>query len=302
MAQEDPTALPTDATDARIMIALVQMTACKSVEDNLAFLVSHIEEAAERGARYVLTPENSLLMDLDAERVHKIAASETYAQAFDALYSLARRLNIWLHIGATPVVVDDALKKASNAADEGPLLVNRSFVIGPDGQMRDFYDKIHMFDVQLPDGEHYCESANFRPGDRAVVVGTDFARLGLSVCYDLRFPGLFRQLAQAGADILTVPAAFTAYTGRAHWEVLLRARAIETGCFVIAAAQTGDHETGRSTYGHSLVAAPWGDVLLDAGDQPGVFMAELDLQLLYEARSKVPSLRHDRPFHMVAPL
>ena len=285
-----------------ITIALVQMTASKSVESNLTFLETHIRKAAEQGAQYVQTPENSLLMDLDGERVRQVVNSDLYHQGLERLFALAKEHQIWLHIGASPVMVDHASAQPEDDQKSVPQLANRSFVVGPDGRVRDFYDKIHMFDVQLPGGEHYRESTNYLSGERAVVVETDFARLGLSICYDLRFAGLYRQLAQAGAEIIAVPAAFTAYTGKAHWHVLLRARAIETGCFVVASAQTGLHETKRETFGHSLVIAPWGDVVLDSGPQAGVFMTKIDLQQVHEARSQVPSLRHDRPFEVDAPL
>ena len=283
-------------------VALVQMTATKSVETNLAFLETHIGKAAALGARYVQTPENSLLMDLDSERVARVVESDLYRHGLERLFALAKEHNIWLHIGGTPVLVDQTASQQDNDQPAAPHLANRSFVVGPDGQVRDFYDKIHMFDVQLQGGEHYRESQNYRAGARAVVVETDFVRLGLSICYDLRFAGLYRQLAQAGAEVIAVPAAFTAYTGKAHWHVLLRARAIETGCFVVASAQTGTHETGRDTFGHSLVVAPWGDIVLDAGAEAGVFMAQLDMQQIRDARGQVPSLRHDRPFDVDAPL
>ena len=291
--------LTSTGTSQTLPVALVQMTATKSVETNLAFLETHICKAAALGARYVQTPENSLLMDLDGERVARVVESDLYRHGLERLFALAKELNIWLHIGGTPVLVDQTISQESTDQSAVPQLANRSFVIG---QMRDFYDKIHMFDVQLQGGEHYRESQNYKAGKRAVVVETDFARLGLSICYDLRFAGLYRQLAQAGAEMIAVPAAFTAYTGQAHWHVLLRARAIETGCFVVACAQTGTHETGRDTFGHSLVVAPWGDVVLDAGAEAGVFTAQLDLQQIRDARGQVPSLRHDRPFEVDAPL
>ncbi len=281
-------------------VALIQMTSSKSVEDNLAFLDTHICKAADMGATYILSPENSLIMDLDTQRITDIVRSEAYAQALDHLAGLAIIHRIWLHIGATPVALN-----GEQLEGEGPqpLLANRSLLIGPDGLVHGAYDKIHMFDVRLPGGETYCESMSFKPGERGVVVDCDFAtegmtRVGMTICYDLRFAGLFRQLAKAGCDIITVPAAFTQFTGKAHWHVLLRARAIETGCFILASAQTGLHQTGRETYGHSLVVAPWGEVLLDAGVETGVFSAQLDLKKIGQARSNVPSLDHDRVFKM----
>jgi len=276
-------------------VALIQMTSSKSVEDNLAFLDDHICQAALLGATYVLSPENSLIMDLDTQAIVDAVRDETYLQALDHLFGLAKKHQIWLHIGATPVLLAD-----EQVETEGPqpLLANRSLLIGPDGLVRNSYDKIHMFDVQLPGGETYCESQSFKPGDQSVMVDCGFAKLGMTICYDLRFAGLYRQLAQAGCDIITVPAAFTQFTGQAHWHVLLRARAIETGCFVLASAQTGLHQTGRETYGHSLVVAPWGEILLDAGVETGVFHTQLDLQQIDQARSNVPSLNHDRVFKM----
>ena len=184
---------------------------------------------------------------------------------------------------------------AVRTGDPDGRLANRSFLIDPDGGIAARYDKIHMFDVEVSERETWRESQGFRPGTRAVVAQTPFAVLGLAICYDLRFPHLFRTLAQAGAQVLLVPAAFTRPTGEAHWEVLLRARAIETGCFVLAAAQTGEHASGRLTHGHSLAVAPWGEVLADAGREPGVTLVDLDLAQVDEARRRIPALGHDRP-------
>lgn len=284
--------------DNLVHVALIQMTSSKSLDDNVAFLETHIEHAARAGAHYVLSPENSLLMDLDASRVADITGGQAYRQALDHLFEVARLNKVWLHIGATPV----RLEGGDLTNGQSPGLANRSFLIGPDGSVQDTYDKIHMFDVRLPDGEHYWESKNYKSGTRAVVTDCQFAKVGMTICYDLRFATLFRQLAQAGAQMISVPAAFTQYTGKAHWHVLLRARAIETGCFIVASAQTGLHETGRQTYGHSLIVSPWGEVILDAGEACGMFHAELDLAQIEQARAQVPSLQHDKPFDIDASL
>lgn len=281
-----------------INIALIQMTSSKVLDQNLEFIETHVRDAAAAGATYVLTPENSLIMDLDGRSVARVAASDDYKACFQSLSDLARDLHVWLHIGSTPVYLGKDKSEESRQA----FLANRSILIGPNGQEVDFYDKIHMFDVSLPDGETYRESRHYRPGTRAVVVDCGFARIGMSVCYDLRFAPLYRQLAQAGAEMITVPAAFTQITGAAHWHVLLRARAIETGCFILASAQTGLHDTGRGTFGHSLIVAPWGEILLDAGVDVGAFLTPLDLSLIGEAREKIPALQHDRPFNMDTPL
>jgi deaminated glutathione amidase len=203
---------------------------------------------------------------------------------------LARELKIWLHIGSMAVAV---------GADR---LANRGFLISPAGVVVATYDKIHMFDVQLPNGEIYRESKNYRPGNEAVLADLPWGRLGMTICYDLRFAALYRSLAQAGADLLAIPSSFTVPTGKAHWHVLMRARAIETGCFVMAAAQGGLHEAGRSTFGHSLIIAPWGEIIAEArGDEPGIVVADIDVAKVAEARGRVPSLQHDQAFQLRQP-
>lgn len=286
-----------------LKVGLVQMTSAKSLEVNAAFLDEAIRAAAAEGADYILTPENSLLMDLDGARVAEITGSEAYKAALEDLHRLAGELKVTLHIGATPVLADGSAGGAvggavgANAGETaGRKLQNRSYLIGPDGVCLGQYNKIHMFDVELPGGETYRESATYLPGQQAKVVACDAGRIGLTICYDLRFAALYRALAQAGAEMITVPAAFTAYTGKAHWHVLLRTRAIETGCFILAAAQTGTHETGRATFGHSLIVSPWGEVLLDAGAEPGVSTVMIDFAEIETARRAVPSLKHDRDF------
>jgi predicted amidohydrolase len=270
--------------------ALVQLTVTDDPAANLPVTVGLVRQAAAGGAGLVLTPECTNL--LSSSRAHM--AATLHAEADDptlsALRNEAARAGIWLLAGSLGLRTEDA---------DGRF-ANRSLLIAPDGSIAARYDKIHMFDVNVSETEVYRESASYRPGDRAVVAQAGDVTLGLTVCYDLRFPHLHRALAQAGAQVLTVPAAFNHITGAAHWEVLLRARAIETGCFVLAPAQTGFHaEThgrGRRTHGHSLAVAPWGEVLADGGTEPGVVFAELDLARVAAARHRIPSLSHDRPF------
>ncbi|MFN4170989.1 MAG: carbon-nitrogen hydrolase family protein [Pseudorhodobacter sp.] len=272
-------------------LALAQLNVTDDPALNLPGTVALVQQAAAEGAQFVLTPEcsNALSSDRAFQRAHFHHEEDDPTLA--ALREAAARAGIWLLIGSLGLLTRDA---------DGRF-ANRSFLIAPDGGIAARYDKIHMFDVNVSEAEVYRESAGYRPGTQAVVAETPFARIGMTVCYDLRFPALHRHLAQAGAQILTVPAAFNHITGAAHWHVLLRARAIETGCFVLAPAQTGFHpETsggkGRRTYGHSLVVTPWGEVLADAGTEPGLTFAELDLAEVDRARARIPSLSHDRPF------
>ncbi len=270
---------------------LVQLTVSDSPAVNLPGTLALVREAAAGGADFVLTPEctNGLSSSRDHQR--QVFAHEAQDQTLPALQAEAKDLGIWLLIGSLALLTHDP---------DGRF-ANRSFLIAPDGTIFARYDKIHMFDVDVSPTESYRESAGYRPGDVAVLAETPFGRVGMTVCYDLRFPHLFRRLAQAGAQILTVPAAFNHITGAAHWEVLLRARAIETGCFVLAPAQTGFHPEahgkGRKTHGHSMVIAPWGEVLADGGTEPGVTFAEIDLASVESARSRVPSITHDRGFN-----
>ncbi|QDL92033.1 carbon-nitrogen hydrolase family protein [Paroceanicella profunda] len=269
---------------------LLQLTASDDPRQNLEVTEALLREAAAGGAELVLTPEVTNIISSSRAHQHEVLRREADDLTLARLRAVVAELGVWLLIGSL------ALK----TGDDDGRFANRSFLIGPDGGIRARYDKIHMFDVTLTDGESYRESAGFRPGEALVCADTPWGPLGMTVCYDLRFPALYRALAQAGARLLTVPAAFTVPTGRAHWEVLLRARAIETGCFVLAPAQCGTHpgggETPRRTWGHSLVVAPWGEVLADAGEAPGVTLVDLDLALVDSARRKVPSLQHDRPF------
>lgn len=269
---------------------LVQLTVGDDPAANLPLTLAGIRSAVAGGAGFVLTPECTNGLSSDRAHQRAVFRHEEEDPTLAALQDEAARSGIWLLIGSLGVLTHDA---------DGRF-ANRSFLIGPDGQVAARYDKIHMFDVNVTATEVYRESSAYRPGDRAVLVQTPFARVGMTVCYDVRFPHLYRRLAQAGADILTVPAAFNHLTGQAHWETLLRARAIETGCFVLAPAQTGFHPErggkGRRTHGHSLVIAPWGEILADAGQEPGVILADLDLSQVATARGRVPSLRHDRAF------
>ena len=271
---------------------LVQLTVGDDPEANLVETVALVRAAATGGAQLVLTPECTNL--LSSNRAHQQAT--LHPQASDptlaALRTEAKAAGIWLLIGSLGLRTDDP---------DGRF-ANRSFLIGPDGAIVATYDKIHMFDVNVSESEIYRESSAYRPGTTAVLAETPLGRIGMTVCYDVRFPHLYRRLAQAGAQILTVPAAFNHITGQAHWDTLLRARAIETGCFVLAPAQTGFHpETltggkGRRTHGHSLAIAPWGEVIADAGTDTGVTFAQIDTDAVTRARARVPSLTHDRTF------
>jgi predicted amidohydrolase len=265
-------------------IALFQ--SCTGIDPaaNAQALVAAIGEAADGGAAMLFTPEMSGLLDRDAERASANLRTEEADEVLAACREAASRHGLWLHLGSLAVRTDEQ------------KLANRTFVIDPTGAVRARYDKIHLFDVDLPTGESWRESAVYRPGDGAVVVdGTPVGRLGLAICYDLRIPALFSRLAEAGAETVAVPAAFTVPTGRAHWEVLLRARAIEAGAFVVAAAQSGRHADGRETYGHSLVVSPWGEVLLDMGDSVRVGFADIELSRVEDVRRRIPSLSHRRP-------
>jgi deaminated glutathione amidase len=271
-------------------VGLVQLTVIDDPAANLPVTVDFVRQAAAGGAGFVLTPE--LTNGLSSSRAHQrgVFRHEDDDQTLASLRAEAKAAGIWLLIGSLGLLTEDA---------DGRF-ANRSFLIAPDGSVAARYDKIHMFDVNVSATEVYRESEGYRPGGNAVVVDAGFARIGMTVCYDVRFPSLYRRLAQGGAQVLTVPAAFNHITGAAHWETLLRARAIETGCFVLAPAQTGFHAEahgkGRKTHGHSLAIAPWGEILADAGTEPGVTLVDLDLTKVAEARGRVPSLSHDRSF------
>jgi predicted amidohydrolase len=257
---------------------------------NLDAAVKLIEEAKNAGADYVQTPEMTNIMEVSREKLFNTIAPEETDISLAALRDLARKLSLYIHVGSL------AIKVSPDKA------ANRAFLIDPKGEIAARYDKIHMFDVDLADGESYRESRNYRAGELAVVTDLPWARFGISVCYDLRFPSLYRALAEAGSSVLTIPSAFTRQTGEAHWHVLMRARAIENGCFVLAAAQGGTHENGRETFGHSLVVDPWGRVIAEGGTEPGVIMAEIDPAAVAAARARVPSLQHGRRFEIVKPM
>ena len=269
---------------APFRVALVQMTAGNELAANIPMAEALIDEAAKGGADLICTPEVTSLMERRVKSSLAQCVAEEDDPALKAFRAKAESLGKWLAIGSLPIKIAD------------DRLANRSFVIAPSGEIAARYDKIHMFDVNLPDGETIRESKAYQPGTKAVLADLPWGRMGLSICYDLRFAGLYRHLAQAGASFLSVPAAFTRITGEAHWHVLLRARAIETGCYVFAAAQCGDHADGRKTFGHALVVAPWGEVLADGGSEPGVCFADIDPARVGEARERIPALSHDRRF------
>ena len=266
-------------------VALLQTSSGIDPAANARALVAGLKGAAAGGAAIAFTPEMTGLLDRDRARAAGSIAGEADDVVLAAARAAAARLGLWVHLGSL----------ALRPGGDDTRYVNRGIVIDDTGAIRARYDKLHLFDVDLATGGSWRESAAYAPGTGSVVAETPAGRLGLSICYDLRFPDLYRALSDAGAEILAVPAAFTVPTGEAHWHVLLRARAIEAGCFVIAAAQTGTHEDGRTTYGHSLVIDPWGEVLLDMGDAPGVGFAEIDLARLHEVRDRIPALRHRRP-------
>lgn len=263
-------------------LACVQTNSGNEVLPNVERAAALIREAASAGADIVMLPEVVSLMETRSKIVFERTAYEERDQALPAFCSLAIELGIWLHAGSLPIKLSDT------------KIANRSFLINPHGDISARYDKIHMFDVDLPGGESYRESKNYQPGEKSVVADLPWGKLGLSICYDLRFAYLYRALAHAGATFLCVPSAFTRVTGEAHWHVLLRARAIETGCFVFAPAQTGTHANGRETYGHSLIVNPWGEVLADGGEDEGIISATIDPSEVDAARQKIPSLGHDR--------
>ena len=270
--------------------ALLQLCSSDAPSENLAATAALVEQAAAEGAGFVLTPEVVNCVSTSRRHQHAVLQPEPCDPTLAALRDSAAKRGIWLLIGSLALKTPEA----------GNRLANRQFLIDPAGEIRARYDKIHMFDVAITPQETYRESASYRPGDRAVVAQTAFAAVGMSICYDLRFAYLYRALAQAGAEVLVVPAAFSPITGAAHWHSLLRARAIETGCFVLAPAQCGQHRahrgSARKTYGHSLAVSPWGEVLGDGGDAVGITYADIDLAHVQQVRRQVPALSHDRAF------
>lgn len=265
-------------------VACVQTNSGPEVGPNLATAAALVREARERGADFITLPENVALFEPRRTKLLEKAEPQDNHAALAAFRDLARETGAWILVGSLAVKLG------------GDKIANRSFLLDGHGHIVASYDKIHMFDVTLPSGESYRESATFAPGQAAVVASTPWGKLGMSVCYDVRFAALYRALAEAGAEILTVPSAFTRTTGQAHWHVLLRTRAIETGCFVVAAAQWGSHAQGRQTFGHSLIVDPWGEVLSDGGEAVGVTLARIDTARVAEVRRMVPSLIHGRPF------
>lgn len=262
--------------------ACVQVNAQREVEDNITRTADLIRAARDAGADFIAMPENVVMMGHRSKDIRGLSMPESEHTGLAAFRKLARETGAWLLPGSLGISADDG------------RVHNRSYLIDASGSIVARYDKVHMFDVDLPSGESYRESKNFKPGDRSVIAETPWGLMGLTICYDVRFPHLYRTLAKAGASFLTVPAAFTKTTGTAHWHVLLRSRAIETGCYVIAPAQCGTHPGERKTYGHSLIVSPWGEVLADGGEEPGFVIAEIDPAKVDEARHMVPSLTHDR--------
>jgi deaminated glutathione amidase len=273
----------------KFRVGLIATRSGRHPGENLAAALELIRDAKAQGADFVQTPEMTNIMELGRNLFAAIVPEEEDA-TLAAFRNAARELKLFINVGSL------ALKVSAEKA------ANRSFLIDPEGEIVARYDKIHMFDVDLPGGESYRESRNYRPGELAVVADLPWGRLGMTICYDLRFPALYRALAEAGASFLSIPSAFTRRTGEAHWHALMRARAIENGCFVFAAAQGGVHENGRETYGHSLVVDPWGRVLAEGATEPGVVLADVDPAEVAAARARIPSLQHGRRFEVVAPL
>jgi len=276
----------TPSPERRFRAGLVQLRSGRSMAANLERAEALVRRAAQGGAVYVQTPENTAIMELKPELVLRAAQTEDESVALAKLRALAAELGIFLHIGSLAIKLDET------------RVANRSYLIDPKGGIAARYDKLHMFDVDLAGGESHRESSHCRPGATAVVADLPFGRLGLSICYDLRFPQLYRALAMSGAEFIAIPSAFTKQTGEVHWHVLTRARAIETGAFVLAATQGGLHENGRATYGHSLIVSPWGEILAETGEEPGVIFADIDLAASAEARARIPALKAGREFEV----
>jgi deaminated glutathione amidase len=278
------------AKSSAFKVALIAMRSARDPQANLNTVLAAIDQAKRAGADYVQTPEMTNIMEVRRDRLFANIVADESDPTLATLREVARKLAIYIHVGSL------AIKASSEKA------VNRSFLIDRKGEVAARYDKIHMFDVDLAGGESYRESNTYRAGELAVLCDLPWGRLGLTVCYDLRFPALYRALAEAGASFFAIPSAFTRQTGEAHWHVLLRARAIENGCFVFAAAQGGAHENGRETFGHSLIIDPWGRILAEGGAEPGVVLAEVDPAEVAAARAKIPSLHHGRRFELVEPM
>lgn len=265
-------------------MACLQINSGSDYQSNLSTVTAMAREAAGAGAQFILTPEYALMMDGSGKVMRERAFAADGAPALDALQSLARELGVWFLAGSLTLRADEE------------RIANRSFLISADGQVVASYDKIHMFDVTMPDGRVIRESSTYRPGDRAVVADLPWGKLGMTVCYDLRFPGLFRVLAQAGAQFISVPSSFQRQTGRVHWHALLRARAIENESFIIAPAMCGDHSGNRQSYGHTLIIDPWGEILAEGGEAPEIVYADIDPARVAKVRGMIPSLEHDREY------
>jgi predicted amidohydrolase len=269
---------------SKFRAACVQLRSSDDVAENIREAVQWIRAAAKDGAQFIATPENTTLMAPDGGAKLARSYDEAHDPALPVFAELAKELGVWLLAGSLAIKVSDT------------KTANRSFLFSPDGKISARYSKVHLFDVDLPSGEKYRESNTVVSGNEAKLAQTPWGKIGLSICYDIRFPQLYRAMAKKGAFAFTAPSAFTETTGKAHWHVLLRARAIENGAFMIAPAQGGLHANGRRTFGHSLIIAPWGEVLAEGGTEPGIFAAEIDPRLSVEARTKVPSLGHDQEF------
>jgi predicted amidohydrolase len=276
--------------NSKFTVGLIAMRSGRDPQSNLDAVLAAVDQAKRSGADYVLTPEMTNIMEIKRERLFANIVPDESDPTLATLREVARKLGIFIHIGSL------AIRASPEKA------VNRSFLIDRQGDIVARYDKIHMFDVDLGDGESYRESNTYRAGELAVVADLPWGRIGLTVCYDLRFPALYRALAEAGASFLAIPSAFTRQTGEAHWHVLQRARAIENGCFVFAAAQGGKHENGRETFGHSLIVDPWGRILAEGGTEPGVVLAEIDPAEVAAAHARIPSLHHGRRFELIEPM
>jgi predicted amidohydrolase len=272
-------------------VACVQTTAGPDVKTNIINASALVREAHKSGATLIVLPEMTNIIDMDRSAMAEKLSAEVDDISLVAFCTLAVELKVWLLLGSLGLKHETALN-----AEGKPKFANRSFLIGDDGVVRNRYTKIHLFDVDLGAGETYQESKSYEPGNETVVADTPWGKLGMTICYDIRFPHLYRKLAQAGAKFLSIPAAFARPSGKAHWHVLMRARAIENGCYVFAAAQCGEHGGGRSTYGHSLIVDPWGEILADGGTEIGFVLAEIDTSLVDKVRQKIPSLTHDRDY------
>lgn len=272
-------------------VACVQTTAGPDVKTNIINASALVREAHKSGATLIVLPEVTNIIDMERSAMAEKLSAEADDISLEAFCILAVELKVWLLLGSLGLKHETALN-----AEGKPKFANRSFLIGDDGVVRNRYTKIHLFDVDLGAGETYQESKSYEPGNETVVADTPWGKLGMTICYDIRFPHLYRKLAQAGAKFLSIPAAFARPSGKAHWHVLMRARAIENGCYVFAAAQCGEHGGGRSTYGHSLIVDPWGEILADGGTEIGFVLAEIDTSLVDEVRQKIPSLTHDRDY------